>query len=148
MYIYEEDLISKNPISNLSFPKIGDSLPYYLNRKQLNELRELTKDDLLERAVVETMYATGVRVSELINIKLHDIDWQSRKITIRDGKGQKDRIVLFSNECEIRIKEYLKSRREDSPYLFLGKRGKPMYRFLINYYFEKYKKKPRFQNHS
>lgn len=140
MYIYEEDLISKNPISNLSFPKIGDSLPYYLNRKQLNELRELTKDDLLERAVVETMYATGVRVSELINIKLHDIDWQSRKITIRDGKGQKDRIVLFSNECEIRIKEYLKSRREDSPYLFLGKRGKPMYRFLINYYFEKYKK--------
>lgn len=140
-YLLEEELVNKSPVDNIKLPKVDNSPPFYLEREQLQRLRELTKDDPLERALVETMYATGVRVSELINIKLDDIDWQSRKIIIRDGKGQKERVVLFSNECEMRIKEYLKNRREDSQYLFLGKQGKPMYRFLLNYYFRKYSKK-------
>ncbi len=140
-YLLEEELLNKSPVDNIRLPRIDGNLPFYLEREQLQRLRELTKDDPLERALVETMYATGVRVSELINIKLDDIDWQSRKIIIRDGKGQKERIVLFSNECEMRMKEYLKNRREDSQYLFLGKQGKPMYRFLLNYYFKKFSKK-------
>ena len=140
-YLLEEELVNKSPVDNIRLPRIDSNLPFYLERERLQRLRELTKDDPLERALIETMYATGVRVSELINIKLDDIDWRSRKIIIRYGKGQKDRIVLFSNECEMRIREYLKSRRENSPYLFLGKQGKPMYRFLLNYYFKKFSKK-------
>ena len=145
-YLLEEELLNKSPVDNIRLPRIDGNLPFYLEREQLQRLRELTKDDPLERALIETMYATGVRVSELINIKLDDIDWRSRKIIIRDGKGQK-RIVLFSNECEMRIKEYLKNRREDSQYLF-GQTRKAYVQILAQLLLQEIFKKTRLQNHS
>jgi len=60
-------------------PKSEDSLPYYLNKRQLALLQELTKNKLRERAIVEVLYATGVRNSELLNIKLEDIKWVPAK---------------------------------------------------------------------
>lgn len=140
-YLREEGLISENLVSELALPKRGDNIPYYLEREQLQKLRDLVKNDPLERAVVETLYTTGVRVSELIRIRLSDVNWETKHIDIKDGKGKKERTVLFNDECKLWLEEYLKSRCEDSQYLFLGKQGKPMYRFLLNYYFKKYKKK-------
>jgi len=139
-YLLDEELISKNPVAKLALPRKGNALPYYLEEEQLQKLRELVKDDPLERAIVETMYVTGVRASELIEIKLSDINWETRKIDI-NGKGEKERTVLFTNECELRIKKYLNNRCDNSPYLFLGKKGKPMDRFLLNYYYKKFSKK-------
>lgn len=121
-YCLEENLIQKDPIQNISPPEIPDQLPVYLNRTQLNNLREVFKDNVKYRAIVEFLYSTGVRISELRNIKLQDINWNERKIRVW-GKGEKERIVLFTPQCAERLKKYLSLRKVESPYLFAKTTG-------------------------
>lgn len=140
-YCAEEDLVCKDPFDKIKRPDVDDKLPSYLNREQMNKLRELIKDNEKESAIVETLYTTGIRVTELTNIKLSDIDWDCRKIKIM-GKGKKGRFVLFTNNCEIRLKEYLNSRNDTNPYLFIKKfGGEKMVRRSIERLFVGYKKK-------
>lgn len=106
-YCMEENMLKKNPTLTVNTPKIDDSLPYYLSKREVALLQELTKRDLRERAIVEALYATGVRISELINIKLEDVKWDTRQIWIREGKGNKERFVLFSYDCAERLKAYI-----------------------------------------
>lgn len=78
---------------------------------------------LRNRAMLETLFSTGVRISELINIKLTDID-KSGRIFIK-GKGKKERFVYLTPRAQKHIKKYLKVRgKTDSPYLFIPYRGK------------------------
>ncbi|MFJ5563686.1 site-specific tyrosine recombinase/integron integrase [Lysinibacillus xylanilyticus] len=137
-YCIEENKINHNPTKKVKTPKSEDSLPYYLNKRQLALLQELTKDNLRERAIVEVLYATGVRISELLNIKLEDIKWDTRQIWIRKGKGSKERFVLFSHECAVRLKSYLNVRYENSDFLFSSPRGQHISCDLVQLLFRKY----------
>jgi len=139
-YCMEENKLSKNPTEKVRSPKKEDSLPYYLSRKQLVLLQELTKDQPRDRAIVESLYATGVRISELLNIKLEDIKWESRQIWIRKGKDNKERFVLFSYDCTERLKTYLEIRKMNSEYLFCNQRGNPLSRDLVELNFREYSK--------
>ena len=127
-YCLEENLINKVPTTNIDPPKLEDSLPFYLSKQVLAQLMEITKDDLRDRALIESLYTTGVRISELLNIKLDDIKWDTRQIWIRKGKGNKERFVLFSTECAVRLKKYLDTRTVRSPYLFANEKGNPLSR--------------------
>lgn len=104
-------------------------------------LKEIVKNSTRDKALIETMYATGARVSEIASIKIEDIDFNLRLIQIIGGKGKKDRIVPFTIECGKRIKEYLSSRNDESTYLFLSDIGSPIRAQVIRRYFEKYSKK-------
>lgn len=137
-YLMEENHITKNPAKKVKTPKKEDSLPYYLNKRQIAELQELTKGDPRDRAIVEALYATGVRISELLNILLEDVKWNSHQIWIRKGKGNKERFVLFSYECAERLKTYLQQRDVESKYLFSNKSGGPISRCLVELKFRKY----------
>lgn len=137
-YCMEENLLKKNPTLTVHSPKINDSLPYYLSKKELALLQELAQEDLRNRAIVEALYATGVRISELLNIKLEDIKWDNRQIWIRKGKGNKERFVLFSYDCAERLKSYLNQREINSKYLFSNSKGEPISRDLVEWLFRKY----------
>jgi integrase/recombinase XerC len=137
-YLMEENILKKNPTIKIRPPQKEDSLPYYLNRRQLVLLQELTKESIRERTIVETLYATGVRISELLNIKLEDVKWDSRQIWIRKGKGNKERFVLFSHDCAERLKAYLNQRGFTSPYLFSNRKGVPLSRDLVEMQFRQY----------
>lgn len=137
-YLMEENKLNKNPTSNVRRPKKEDSLPYYLNKRQIALLQELTRVSPKERAIVETLYVTGVRISELLNIKIEDIKWDSRQIWIRKGKGNKERFVLFTHDCAERLKTYLKQREVESKFLFSNKSGGPISRCLVEMQFRKY----------
>jgi integrase/recombinase XerC len=139
-YAMEEHLLEKNPTLKIKAPKKEDSLPYYLSQRQLTLLQELTRSDIRDRAIVEALYATGVRVSELLQIKLEDIKWEKRLIWIRKGKGNKERFVLFSHECAERLKTYLHNRKEVSDYLFASNRGGHLSRILIEKRFQEFSK--------
>lgn len=139
-YCKEENKIIQNPTLRVRTPRKEDSLPYYLDKRQLALLQELTKESLRERAIVETLFSTGVRVSELINIRLEDIKWDTRQIWIRKGKGNKERFVLFTHECAERLKSYLAKREVDSKYLFSNPIGEPVSRCLVELQFRKYTK--------
>lgn len=137
-YCMEEQLIQKNPVLTVSTPKIDDKLPYYLSKREVALLQELTKNDARERALVETLYVTGVRISELLQIKLEDIKWDTRQIWIRKGKGTTERFVLFTHECGMRLKAYLEQRSKQSEYLFSSRRGGSLSRVTVERRFQEY----------
>ncbi|MBH0169309.1 site-specific tyrosine recombinase/integron integrase [Fictibacillus sp. 18YEL24] len=140
-YCMEENKTKKNPTMTVHNPKKNDSLPYYLNKRQLALLQELTKGNIRDRAIVETLYATGVRVSELIQIKMEDIKWETRQIWIRKGKGNKERFVLFTYDCAERLETYLLERNNKSNYLFPNNRGGHLSRVFIEKRFQEFTNK-------
>lgn len=144
-YCIDEGLVVKNPVRKDMFPKVPDRLPDYLEKDQLLKLIEVTKGNLLDRAIVLTLYSTGVRASELINIKLDDISWEDRTIRILRGKDKKDRLVFFTAKCQEGLKEYLSMRKGNSPYLFVKEGGNLLNRSDLHYCISKYSKKVGFK---
>ena len=107
-------------------PKIDKKLPKFLNYDDLEKILSIpdTTTFLGKRnaLILELLYSTGVRVSELVNIKLNDIDLSEEKILIL-GKGNKERYVLFGRKAKEKILDYLKEKMDDSPYLIVNRYG-------------------------
>ncbi len=101
----------------LTRPKIEKKLPTYLTTQEITYLLDEISDDQLpsnrpirDKAIFETLYATGVRCSELTQIALDDINFEEKTIVIQ-GKGRKQRIVLFGEKAKKKIIEYIKKER-------------------------------------
>ena len=101
----------------LTRPRLDKKLPIYLSVDEVFHLLDSVKDEelpsqrpLRDKAIFELMYATGIRCSELVNIKLSDIDLDNKTIRII-GKGNKERIVLFGNKAKERLVAYINSER-------------------------------------
>ncbi|MBH0164093.1 tyrosine-type recombinase/integrase [Fictibacillus sp. 7GRE50] len=120
-YCVEEMLMVENPVDTVPLPKDEPKQPRYMIPDQLNKLRNLTKDDVRLRAIIEVFYATGVRLSELLNMKHEDINWEERLIRIPEGKGGIERIVPFTEVCAEYLKAYLQTRRDSLPYVFVNR---------------------------
>lgn len=130
-----------NPFSYVTLPKKEKKLPQYLNYNEMIEIFSsidtTTLLGLRNRLVMELLYATGVRVSELVNIKIKDIDFNNRSIIVI-GKGSKERIVFFNSICFDILKKYLDEskmvRKEE--FLILNNNGKKIttrsIRLIIN----------------
>ena len=135
-YLKEQGYIVTNIFKTVHNPKTKRKLPDTLNYEEITTLldfqNETTPRDLLCRCMFELLYATGMRVSELVNVQLKDIDLKER--TIRTlGKGSKERIVLFGDYAKEALEDYLavrngflKGKRCD--YLFLNTLGNQMSR--------------------
>lgn len=128
-YLVREKAINKNPFMFVSLPKKNNKLPVFLNYNELIEVFDsidITNDlGLRDRLIVELLYATGVRVGELVNIKLNDIDYNDLSIKVL-GKGSKERIVFYNKICKDILEKYLKIRSNFNPkcdYLILNFRG-------------------------
>ena len=131
-YLKKENIISDNPTSLISNPKLDKKLPKYLNYEDIEKLLNAFDNNnyigLRNSLILEMLYSTGIRVSELVNIKLKDIDFTNRSIRIT-GKGNKERIVYFGHICLNLINRYLsisypKLNINNIDYLLLSKRGK------------------------
>ena len=104
---------SKNNYSELiSIPKKSKSLPKVMTKKEVSQLIKHvemnTKKNLRDDALIELLYSTGLRVSEVANLKLKDINLEKSEIKIL-GKGNKERIVIFNNKSKEKIIQYLKN---------------------------------------
>ncbi len=140
-YCLEEEIISQNPLESMSIPEDKQKIPRYLETDQLEKLRKLASRQVRQRAIVEVLYATGVRVGELCAMNKEDIHWSEQMIHIPNGKGKKGRMVLFTKECEEHLKAYLQERKDDLPFLFLNRYQKgPITIRAIQFFFETYRK--------
>ncbi|SFM33728.1 tyrosine-type recombinase/integrase [Salibacterium qingdaonense] len=137
-YALEEAWVVKDPTVHVPSPQIEDSLPHYLEKRELAALMEWTKGHPRERAVIEMLYTTGVRISELLNIHLRDIKWDARQVWIRPSKGNKERFVLFTTECAERLKHHLATRHTASPYLFENPKGEALSHVYVEQRFRDY----------
>ncbi|MBR5370513.1 MAG: tyrosine recombinase XerC [Bacilli bacterium] len=130
-YLANEKIVKSNVFSLVNGPKKSKKLPRYFEYNELEELFNVpdTRTPLGQRdsLILEMLYATGVRVGELVNIKVSDIDLGRRNIIIL-GKGNKERFVTYGEYCEDILKTYLNTGRvslniKQSDYLFLNNNG-------------------------
>ena len=130
-YLFNNNLINTNPFSYVATPKKEKRLPKYLGVEELEDIFNTpdinTPLGQRDRLILEVLYATGVRVSELINIKLSDIDFYNMEIRIL-GKGSKERIDPFGEYCLDAINMFL----EDGRKKLLEKHNKTCEYLIIN----------------
>ena len=135
-YMLTEDIIDNDPSENLQSPKKWERLPKALSVSEVKELLEVKfsgEAELRNTAMLELLYSSGLRVTELISIKLGDINFEAGFIRVL-GKGSKERDVPVNARAINRIKQYIEQERQEilkkkqSQYLFVTGRGRPMTR--------------------
>ena len=133
-YLMKNKIINEDPMLLVSNPKVEKTLPKYLNYTDLDILLNTpNKDDILglrNSLILELLYSTGLRVSELTNIKLKDINFNDNEIRVL-GKGSKERIVLYGTVCKNLLNRYINESRvkldkNNNEYLLLNKNGNHM----------------------
>ena len=117
--------LSIEPPPNLTAPRRSLKMPNYLSELEARKLIEASSSDSLNWAIVLILAHTGMRVSELCNLKTEDVDLDSHLIRIRGGKGDKDRIVLIPDDVSDLIRSYFTERLCDriSPYFIRSRRS-------------------------
>ena len=139
-YLINNDVVKTNPFIFVHSPKKEKHLPKVLYIEQIDNLFKLNSertDELMlrDQCLLELLYSSGVRVSELVNIKMNDIDFHNRNIRVL-GKGRKERLVPFSVSAQKALKNYVSKSRDSlmSKYslsiqydnLFFDAHGRPL----------------------
>lgn len=146
-FALKKGLIKTNPTDAIRAPKIRKKLPVFISADSLNQLfdNSFFSEDFIgrrDKIVIELLYGTGMRLSELINLKNDDINYHQRLIKVR-GKGNKDRVIPLHKELVNSIKSYTDLRkkmvRENADnYLILRDDGQKTYPVLIYRIVKKY----------
>ncbi|MCZ6545041.1 MAG: site-specific tyrosine recombinase XerD [Chloroflexi bacterium] len=139
-YLTAEGLVPSDPTESLSSPRVGKTLPKALTVREVDELLEQprkrsTPEAKRDKAMLELLYATGMRVSELVSLDLDSIELHQNKATVRcKGKGGKERLIPIHDQAVHALRIYLqearpelaRSRREKA--LFINRRGERLTR--------------------
>ncbi|MGQ9674444.1 MAG: site-specific tyrosine recombinase XerD [Chloroflexota bacterium] len=137
-FLLAEGLIQTDPTENLESPRVGKSLPMTLSVKEVDELLEQparlnTPEAIRDKAMLELLYATGMRVSELVSLNVDDVDTSAGYVRCL-GKGGKERIVPVGHQAMKAVEEYLVGARRTLAHsrqqaaLFLNHRGERLTR--------------------
>lgn len=138
-----QDISVNNPFIQLVHPKKEQYLPQFFYEEEMEALFNTVSNDakkgLRDRVVIELLYATGIRVSELVNIKVMDLDMNLPGVKVL-GKGNKERFVPFGEFCRQSIEQYLEKfkplKSKSHPYLIVNMKGDPItergIRYLLN----------------
>jgi integrase/recombinase XerC len=133
-YLQKNEVITDNPLLKITTPKTKKSLPVFINEKEIFNLFENISfqnnfEEIQNKLILELLYSTGIRLSELIEIKINSIDLHNLTLKVL-GKRNKERIIPISNNLKNEIEKFLTLRQEkDTPlnYLFLTKNNKKLY---------------------
>ena len=141
-YLRLEGIMETDPTELLESPSVGSRLPSVLSLEEIDALMAAMEDTPTgrrNRAIVETMYGCGLRVSELCALQISHIDFRNAVMLIR-GKGSKERLVPVNEVALTRIKNYVDTDRNDVPIasvdadtVFLNSRGRHLSRVMIFY---------------
>jgi integrase/recombinase XerD len=140
-FLLIEEAVENDPTTLLESPRIGRKLPEILSDDEINKLIEaidVTKaEGLRNKAILETLYSCGLRVSELVDLKISNLHFEQEFLRIA-GKGERERLVPISKKAIEDIKKYLVSSRKkltiekgNENIVFLNRRGKKLSRVMI-----------------
>ncbi|MEC2053794.1 tyrosine recombinase XerC [Peribacillus psychrosaccharolyticus] len=146
-FLMREEIVTENPFGLVSLPKKDQMLPRFMYEEEINLLfSAISLDDTAgsrDLALLELLYATGIRVSECCNIQLQDLDFSLGTVLVH-GKGKKDRYVPMGDFCVDALTSYIKNARaelvaskgKEHRYVFLNLRGEPLtprgVRYILN----------------
>lgn len=147
LFLKREGKIPVNPTENIELPKVEKRLPHHAKVSDIDKLLTIPDQNnvrgLRDSAIIATLYGTGLRVSELINLLTIDMDLD-RGFLKSKGKGSKERLVPMNPQCMGMIETYLKDSRPallgslSSDFVFIAKHGKPLTRQAIWKIIKKY----------
>jgi tyrosine recombinase XerC len=143
-FMMKEGEIKSNPAASLIYPKIDKNLPKFLTEKDINvvlnlpDTKELT--GLRDKAILEFLYSTGARVSEMVALKKDELDLITGIVKVK-GKGRKERLLPLGEPAVISIKKYFDARTDKNPSFLINKRGGSLtdrgVRLIIDNYIKK-----------
>lgn len=133
-FLYSQEVVTANPLTGIDRPRIKQQEVKYLKHNQVLRLID-SIEDIRDKLIVRTIYATGVRVSELCNINIEDIDFDEHTIRIR-GKGDKIRTVFIDDETLAELLKFIGNRIVGP--LFVGQQGKHISSRAIQHIFKHY----------
>ncbi len=160
-FLEEKGIVERNEATKIDAPKIERKLPSVLTVEEITKIIESVDADkppgIRDRAMIEILYGAGLRISELLNLKLGEVLLDSNFVRII-GKGDKERIVPIGDHAVKAVRRYLKASRpfilkkKSSDYLFLNQRGSRMSRMgfwkILNRYVRKSRIKKRITPHT
>jgi integrase/recombinase XerD len=136
-FLLQEGILEANPVEDLESPKVSKTLPDILALREIEQILEQpdlrTPLGMRDRAMLEMLYAAGMRVSELTRLPIHQVNLEGGYVLLY-GKGSKERIVPIGNEAIKWVTLYLKKARgilakgRESPFLFINRSGRGMSR--------------------
>lgn len=140
-FLFGENLTSSDPTELLQSPRLPRRLPHVLELYEIEQILNViditTEKGLRDRAIIETLYSTGLRVSELISLRMADVYLHQGVLRVL-GKGSKERVVPFGNRAAQAIKQYITAVRsllvryqKSRDHLFLNLRGAPISRMGV-----------------
>ncbi|MDZ5473492.1 tyrosine recombinase XerC [Bacillus sp. 31A1R] len=135
-FLLREKLVTENPFSHISIPKIEKRLPDFFYEEEMSNLFKACEGtepiDLRNKAILELLYATGIRVSECSQLRLSEVDLFLSTILVH-GKGKKDRYVPFGSFAHDALERYIKdgrnkliTKQSSHDYVFVNYRGGPL----------------------
>jgi integrase/recombinase XerC len=146
-FLKRENLVSSEPAASLSAPKLEQRLPTFLTQDEILKLIQAPDTSTIvgirDRAILELLYAAGLRLSEVTNLNVGDLDLNSRQIRAW-GKGSKERMVLIGKPAAEALKRYLRQSRtrllgkKSTQALFLNRFGERIAERRIQYIIKKY----------
>jgi len=120
-WLENEDYISKSPVRRIHNIKTDKIIKKTLSEKDIDALREACTN-IRDKAIIDFLYSTGVRISELVRLNRSDINFAERECVVF-GKGNKERIVYFDELTSENLTNYLETRKDDNPALFVSEHG-------------------------
>lgn len=140
-FLIREGEISENPMRKIIPPKSSKRLPAFIEQEKINFLFDETDfgegfKAIRDKTILELFYATGMRLSELVNLKETDLNFNYNTIKVL-GKRNKERIIPFSNKLKVLLNKYLTEKnkkfnlKESDKFLFVTEKGKKIYNKLI-----------------
>jgi integrase/recombinase XerC len=132
-YLKKRKFIDINPASVLIFPKRAKNLPYFISENEMTRLLDGSKSidlSILDKAVMELFYSTGIRLTELINLKIQNVNFYNKTIKVL-GKGSKERIIPYGEKANKVLKNYIEIRNicniKNYDNFFIGNKGNKLY---------------------
>jgi integrase/recombinase XerC len=128
-FLLRERILKNNPAASLIYPRLDKPLPKFLTEEEVKKILKLPDTDKLlglrDKAILEFLYSTGARVSEMVSIKLDSLDLIGGVVKVT-GKGRKERLLPLGEPAIETIRRYLSSRSDSQRALFLNKNNKPL----------------------
>lgn len=126
-FLNREGFLKNDPTSAISSPKLEKHLPLFMTENEVTKLVESPQSEepsgLRDRAILETFYSTGIRISELVGLNLENIDFFSAVVKVM-GKGRKERMVPIGDKALRAIRDYIEHRKKETQVVFLNKNGR------------------------
>ena len=144
-FLEENSILAANPAQTVKGARREEKEPHILYKEQYKALLYEASENVRDYAIIQTFLQTGIRLSELANVRVDDMDLEHRILTVRQGKGKKDRQIPLVDDVVKALRNYLRYRNTqlivDDDILFLAKNGTSLNVSTVKYTVAKYVKK-------